>query len=59
MLKLPWCITSKEFHNLMQEKEEAKCKEEEAKEDRKRIRQAKAEEKKWLEEAKGEKWELT
>ena len=59
MSKMLRCISSKEFQNLMQEKEEAKHKEEEAKEDRKRIRQAKVEEKKWLEEPKHEKWELT
>ena len=53
MSKMLRCISSKEFQNLMQEKEEAKCKEEEAKEDRKKIRQAKAEdEKKQPEEAK-------
>ena len=31
--KIPRCISSKEFQNLMREKEKAKCKEEEGKED--------------------------
>ena len=44
--KIPRCISLKEFLNLMREKEEVKCKEEEEKEDHKQMRQAKAEEKK-------------
>ena len=58
-LKIPRCISSKEFQNLMRKKEKAKCKEEDEKEDHKQMRQAKAEEKKCQEQAKQEKWELT
>ena len=43
----------------MRDKEEAKCKEEEEKENWKQMRQAKAEEKKQQEQAKHEKQELT
>ena len=51
LLKILRCISLKEFQNLMREKEEVKCKEEEEKEDHKQMRQAKAEEKKCQQQA--------
>ena len=57
--KILRCISSKDFQKLIRDKEEAKCKEEEEKEDWNRMRQAKAEEKKLQEQVKHEKWELT
>ena len=59
LLKIPRCISSKEFQNLIREREDTKDKEEEEKEDHKRMRQAKAEEKKRQQQVKQEKWELT
>ena len=56
--KILRCISSKEFQNLMREKEDAKHKIKEEMGDHKWMRQAKAEEK-WQQQAKREKWELT
>ena len=56
---IPRYISSKEFQNIMREKEEAKWKEEEEKKDHKQMRQVKAKEKKHQQQAKREKRELT